>query len=94
MTIVEDRVDASAPIRKSRGRPKSMDGGNRLHIYIPETLTKRLAEIQQETHASSLTEVVKSALQLYAAAVEEHKKGGRIYFRRDGDGERELALFI
>jgi hypothetical protein len=39
---------------------------------------------------------VKAALQLYAAAVEEHKRGGDVYFKRkDGEGgERQLALFI
>ncbi len=81
--------------RRSRGRPKCLENGNRMHIYIPETLTQRLMEIQRETHANSLTEVVKAALQLYAAAVEEHKNGGNVYFKRKGeDGERQLALFI
>lgn len=95
MTMVDDRVEASTPIRRSRGRPKGPEGGNRLHIYIPETLTQRLTEIQRETHASSLTEVVKAALQLYAAAIEEHKNGGNVYFKRKGEtGERQLALFI
>jgi len=52
-------------------------------------------EIQRDTHASSITEVVKNSLQLYAAAVEEHKSGGCLYFKRkDEKGERQLALFI
>jgi hypothetical protein len=96
MTMVEDRREAAPPLaRRARGRPKAAEGGNRLHIYIPETLTQRLMELQRDTHASSLTEVVKSALQLYAAAVEEHKNGGNVYFKRKGEnGERQLALFI
>jgi hypothetical protein len=58
-------------------------------------LTKRLLEIQQYTHANTITEVLKSALTLYAAAVEEHKSGGHVYFKRkDDDVERQLALFI
>jgi hypothetical protein len=86
-------VAAAAP--RSRGRPKSLSAGNRLHINIPESLTQRLLEIQRDTHASSITEVVKNALQLYAAAVEEHKSGGNVYFKRkDQEGERQLALFI
>jgi hypothetical protein len=86
-----------APTHRSRGRPKSLEGGNRLHIHIPESLTQRLLEIQRDTHASSITEVVKNALQLYAAAVDEHKSGGHVYFkRRNEEGERQLqlALFI
>ncbi len=95
MTMIKGGQAPATEVRKARGRPKSVEGGNRLHIYIPDTLTKRLVEIQRETHANSLTEVVKSALQLYAAAIEEHKNGGRVYFKRKDEGtERQLALFI
>jgi hypothetical protein len=91
---VESKHGAT-PARRSRGRPKSLEAGNRLHISIPESLTQRLLEIQRDTHASSITEVVKNALMLYAAAIEEHKSGGHLYFKRsDGDKERQLALFI
>jgi hypothetical protein len=41
------------------------------HISIPESLIKQLSEIQRDTHAASITEVLKTALQLYAAVVEE-----------------------
>ncbi|MDO8400740.1 MAG: hypothetical protein Q7T45_23275 [Bradyrhizobium sp.] len=96
MTLLEGSHATDTPKeRKSRGRPKSLEPGNRLHIYIPESLTQRLLEIQRDTHASSITEVVKAALQLYAAAVEEHKKGGSVFLKRKDDGvERQLALFI
>jgi hypothetical protein len=96
MTIIEPSIVAGErDVRRARGRPKSVESGNRIHLYIPETLTKRLMEIQRDTHASSITEVVKNALTLYAAAVEEHKSGGHVYFKRKGeDGERQLALFI
>jgi len=96
MSLLEaGHADAPKEERKPRGRPKSLESGNRLHIYVPESLTQRLLEIQRDTHASSITEVVKAALQLYAASVEEHKNGGHLYFKRKGDGvERQLALFI
>jgi len=54
-------------------------------------------EIQRDTHASSITEVVKNALQLYAAVLEEHKSGGYVYLKRkseDGERELQLALFV
>jgi hypothetical protein len=93
-----DTVNAAEGVRaarKARGRPKSVEAGNRLHVYVPESLTQRLEQIQRDTHASSLSEVVKSALMLYAAALEEHKNGGHVYFKRkDEQGERQLALFI
>jgi hypothetical protein len=79
---------------KSKGRSKSPEPGNIVHLYLPESLIKKLSEIQEYTNANSLTEVVKSSLRLYAAAVEGHKQGGRVYFKRKDDVERQLALFI
>ena len=79
--------------RRVRGRPKNVEA-SRVHLSLPETLLNRLQEIQRDTHASSLTEVVKDALQLYAAAVDEHKKGGRLYFKDENGHERQLAIFI
>jgi hypothetical protein len=93
-TIETNNVSDMRDAPRTRGRPKN-EAGNRFHISIPESLTNRLLEIQRDTHATSLTEVVKDALQLYAAAVEEHKNGGHVYFKRKGEAvERQLALFI
>jgi hypothetical protein len=95
MSLINKAADVQSAARKARGRPKSLESGNRLHIYIPESLTNRLLEIQRDTHAGSVTEVVKAALQLYAAAIAEHKNGGHLYFKRREDStERQLALFI
>jgi hypothetical protein len=96
MTLTDTSVGAGdVRARRMRGRPKAAESGSRIHISIPDALATRLLEIQRDTHASSLTEVVKAALQLYAAAVEEHKAGGHVYFKRQGEGlERQLALFI
>lgn len=96
MSAIEtDNLAGEQRTRRARGRPKSLEAGNRVHLYLPESLTNRLAEIQRDTHAGSLSEVVKSALQLYAAAVEEHKRGGHVYFKRKDEAvERQLALFI
>lgn len=81
--------------KKRRGRPKRVENGSRIHISVPESLSSRLQEIQQQTHANSISEVVKNALAFYAAAVEEHQNGGKVYFKREGEGrDRELALFI
>jgi hypothetical protein len=94
-TSEKNGVVEALDTRKARGRPKSVETVDRLHITIPESLTKRLVEIQGVTHAGSITEVVKNALTLYAAAIEEHKSGGHVYFKRANEGtERQLALFI
>jgi hypothetical protein len=66
-----------------------------LTSQVPDLLMQRLLEIQRDTHASNITEVVKNALTLYAAAVEEHRFGGHVFFKRkDEEGVRQLPLFI
>jgi Ribbon-helix-helix protein, copG family len=79
--------------RRPRDRPQNVEA-SRIHLSLPESLLNRLQEIQRDTHANSLTEVVKAALQLYAAAVEEHKSGGQVCFKDKEGRERQLALFI
>jgi hypothetical protein len=84
------------PAQRSRGRPKSVEPGTtKVHVSLPENLTQRLDSIKKVTCASSLTEVIRSALLLYAYAVEEHQAGGRVYTKRPNEEiERELALFL
>ncbi len=101
MSLTETQPNAVGLERnRGRGRPKAVrerkkEAVPRVHVSLPETLTDRLLEIQQYTHANTITEVLKAALTLYAAAVEEHKNGGNVYFKRkDENGERQLALFI
>ena len=91
MGVVKSITDGD--VRRPRGRRKSA-GSTRIHLSLPETLLSRLQEIQHDTHANSLTEVVKAALQLYAAAVVEHKNGGSLHFKDEQGRERQLALFI
>ncbi len=85
--------DQSKP---GRGRPpKAQDEGKRTHISVPESMAARMEDIRKQTHASTLTEVVKNALAFYSAVVAEHQAGGQVYFKRTLDGtERQLALFI
>lgn len=101
MSLMETQAVEDGPTQKrGRGRPKGLrpkrkEAGPRVHVSLPESLTNRLLEIQKYTHANTITEVLKAALTLYAAAVEEHKQGGHVYFKRKDEGvERQLALFI
>jgi len=76
------------------GRPRSAVPEVRLHVSMPQSLKDRLEEIQRDTHASSVTEVVKNALALYAAAVDLHQKGGSLIFKEASGQEERLRLFI
>jgi hypothetical protein len=86
-------ININGEARRPRGRPKNAEA-SRVHLSIPETLIERLHQIQHDTHAGSIAEVVRNALQLYAAALEVHKNGGHICLKDDKGGERQLAIFL
>lgn len=79
---------------RKRGRPKAGDT-SRVHITLPDELAERLKSIQEETYAGSLTEVIKNALVLYAALLEEHKKGRHVFTQSNsGEDTQRIAVFL
>ena len=72
-----------------------MAGEKRIHISLPGTLAARLQQIQRDTHASTLTEVFKDALMVYAALLEEHKKGNGVFIKDEKSAvEVRIPLFL
>ena len=86
-------TEKEAPARK-RGR--SPNGATaRVHVSLPEDLSERLVEVQKETFASSLAEVIKSALVVYVALLEEHKQGRQVFTQsKDKSDPQRLAIFL
>ena len=65
----------------------------RVQIDLPERSMARLSELKTETEATSYGEVIKNALRLYEALIEE-AKAGRKFFVRDGNGQtKEYVVF-
>jgi hypothetical protein len=89
-------TESSGTARRSRGRPPSSgQPANRLHVTFPASLNGRLAELQEGTHAASLTEVFRNALIVYAALWEAHKEGKEIVLRSKEDNrESLLTIFL
>ena len=59
---------------------------------MPPKSVERLKALQEKTEASSYAEVVRNALQLYEALIEETDNGGRILIERDGNAA-PLVIF-
>lgn len=59
----------------------------RVQLEMPDPSYERLNALRQRTEASSNAEVIRRALQLYEAVVDEHDKGVEIAFRKEEDGE-------
>jgi hypothetical protein len=65
----------------------------RLHIEVPEETRERLAKIQTDTGAASISEAVRRALALMHVVLEHEAAGGKVIFRnRDGSEESLLML--
>ncbi len=64
----------------------------RVQIDMPDAALKRLQRLQVITESSSYAEVVKNALRLYEALIDEKENGGDVLVRRK-DGTEVLAIF-
>jgi hypothetical protein len=57
----------------------------RLNVVLPERSAQRLSALVEKTEATSYTDVLRNALRLYEAIVEETEQGNEVCIRaRDG----------
>jgi Arc/MetJ-type ribon-helix-helix transcriptional regulator len=77
-----------------RAAADAMDGGNgtgertttRVQLEMPPQAMERLQRLKEHTEAASYAEVIRNALRLFEALVEEHEKGAEFSLKRP-DGE-------
>ena len=75
-----------------RRREALRDDGNgertttRVQLEMPPQAMERLQRLKEKTEAASYAEVIRSALRLFEALVEEHEKGSEFALKRT-DGE-------
>jgi Arc/MetJ-type ribon-helix-helix transcriptional regulator len=58
----------------------------RVQLEMPPQAMVRLQKMKERTEAASYAEVIRNALRLYEALVEEHEKGAEFSLKR-ADGE-------
>ena len=58
----------------------------RVQLEMPPQAMERLQRLKEKTEAASYAEVIRSALRLFEALVEEHEKGSEFALKR-ADGE-------
>jgi hypothetical protein len=68
--------------------------GKRVHLALPQAIYDLLKEVQKESRAETLTDVIRAALFAYLALVKEHKKGKEIIVRSPEGKETSYALFM
>jgi hypothetical protein len=93
--MLTSNTDAS--VRQEPNTPKKLHSDyepKRVHVSLPASLHDRMLALQQRTHASSTSDLFRSALVVYAALSKAHEKGEHIIIRDDAGNERELAIFL
>jgi hypothetical protein len=65
----------------------------RVQLDLPEKSLARLQELRAKTEASSYAEVVKNALRLYEAVVEEAEVGNKFFVRSPDGHTTEYKIF-
>jgi hypothetical protein len=58
----------------------------RVQLEMPPQAMERLQRLKERTEAASYAEVIRSALRVFEALVEEHEKGSEFVLKR-ADGE-------
>lgn len=61
-------------------------------MEMPPRSIERLRMLQQKTEASSYAEVVRNALRLYEALIDEVEEGNKIFIERE-EGVSPLIIF-
>ena len=70
-----------------------MNATKRVQLDLPERSMARLQELRSKTEATSYAEVVKNALRLYEAVVEETEAGKKFLLRSPNGDTTEYKIF-
>lgn len=65
----------------------------RVQFDLPEKSMQRLQALKNKTESVSYAEVIKNALRLYEAVIEEADAGNRFFLKDKEGNEREYAIF-
>jgi hypothetical protein len=94
--MLANDAQVAEQVSTARKRGRSPNGATaRVHVSLPEDLSERLVEVQRETFASSIAEVIKNSLVVYVALLEEHKQGRQVFTQsKDKSDPQRLAIFL
>jgi hypothetical protein len=77
---------ARAARRPAEPEADSIRATTRVQLEMPPQAMERLQKLKDRTEAASYAEVIRNALRLFEALVEEHEKGAEFSLKR-ADGE-------
>jgi Arc/MetJ-type ribon-helix-helix transcriptional regulator len=66
----------------------------RVQLEMPPQAMERLQRLKERTEAASYAEVIRSALRLFEALVEEHEKGSEFALKRASGETLAYKIFV
>ncbi|HEY5237945.1 MAG TPA: ribbon-helix-helix protein, CopG family [Rhizomicrobium sp.] len=66
----------------------------RVQLELPPQAMERLQRLKERTEAASYAEVIRSALRLFEALVEEHEKGSEFSLKRVNGETMAYKIFV
>jgi len=87
--MTAEAMRAAAAAMEAAGEAVGENGGRattRVQLEMPPQAMERLQRLKDRTEAASYAEVIRNALRLFEALVEEYEKGSEFSLKRaDGD---------
>jgi hypothetical protein len=81
-----------------RGRPHGEEPGERgttrVQLEMPPQAMDRLQKLKDRSEAASYAEVIRNALRLYEALVDEHEKGSELSLKRADGQTVQYKIFV
>jgi Arc/MetJ-type ribon-helix-helix transcriptional regulator len=69
-------------------------GTTRVQLEMPPQAMDRLQKLKDRSEAASYAEVIRNALRLYEALVEEHEKGSELSLKRANGETVQYKIFV
>ena len=84
--------------RRFRGETPETEPGERattrVQLEMPPQAMERLQKLKDQTEAASYAEVIRNALRLFEALVEEHEKGAEFSLKRANGENVQYKIFV
>ena len=81
-----------------RAAADAMDNGERtttrVQLEMPPQAMERLQRLKDRTEAASYAEVIRNALRLFEALVDEHEKGAEFSLKRSDGSTVAYTIFV
>ena len=69
-------------------------GTTRVQLELPPQAMERLKRMREKTEASSYSEVIRNALRVFEALMDEHEKGGEFSLKRQNGEIVAYKIFV